>query len=351
MQFKQLQSGLFISLLLVATALFGWLVSGYFQPIFWAVVLAILFYPAFCWLAKRFRGQTSIAALVTIVLIIAVVVTPLYILGFLVANEAISLYNLLTTSQGELNSSQLLAQMRIMLLPLEQFGFDITALEGHILTLLQNMSAQVGIYALDIGRATANTIVGTLLSFYILFFALRDGAYIMQRIQRALPLGDAKEAMLFKRFVSIVHAMFKGTFIISLIQGVLGGVLFAFVGLPNPALWAFVMAFLAMIPAVGPALVWVPAGLLLLFAGSVWQGVTVLFVGAVIISLIDNILRPILVGKDAGMPDVLVLVSVLGGLALFGVSGIIIGPVITAFFLSMWELFEHDFKTQLKKHG
>lgn len=348
MQFKTLQSGLFILLLILATALFGWLVGAYFQPIFWSVVLAILFYPVYKKIKRRVH-QDSISSVLTIGLIILVVVTPIYFLGVLIANEAISLYSLLTAS--DISSSSLLQQMRIVLLPFEQFGVDVTALEGHILTFIQNISVQVGTYALDIGKATASTVIGVFLSLYILFFALRDGSFILTRVQKALPLGGDKEEMLFKRFVSIVHAMFKGTFIIALIQGLIGGILFAVVGLPSAALWAFVMAFLALIPAVGPALVWLPAGVLLLFSGAVWQGVTVLIVGVAIISLVDNILRPILSGKDAGMPDVLMLLSVLGGLGIFGIAGIIIGPVITAFFLSMWELFEHDYARQLKKHG
>ncbi|MBL4644272.1 MAG: AI-2E family transporter [Candidatus Pacebacteria bacterium] len=349
MQFKTIQTGLFIFLLVVATALFGWLISGYIMPVFWAVVLTILFHPVHKRIFAYTKNRAALAALLTMSFILVVVLVPIYILGTLVASEAISLY--VNLSQGDITSLNLLNQIQVLITPLQQFGVNTQDLQLQIVSLAQSFSAQVGTYALQIGRATASTLIATLLTLYILFFTLRDGKSIGLRIMKALPLGDAKEKMLFGRFVAIVHAMFKGTFIIAIVQGAIGGILFITVGIESAALWAFVMALFALIPAVGPAIVWLPTGLLLLAVGDVWQGITVLAVGAVVISLIDNILRPILVAKEAAMSDALVLLSVLGGLSLFGIPGIIIGPVITAFFLSMWQLFEHDYASDLKKSG
>jgi len=349
MQFKNLQTSLFLFLLVSATVLFGWLINDFILPVFWSIVLTIIFYPIHKRILAFTRGRAALSALISIALILIIVLVPMYILGALVANEAVSLYLALT--QGSINSLSIVSQIQTLISPLATFGINIDSLHAELLTLAQNFSAQIGTYALDIGRATANTLVATLLMLYILFFTLRDGAAIGERVMKALPLGDSKEKMLFDRFVGIVHAMFKGTFIVALIQGGIGGILFAVVGIKSAALWAFVMALFALIPAVGPVIVWVPIGLFLLFTGAVWQGIAVLAVGAFVISLIDNLLRPILVAKGAAMPDVLVLLSVLGGLALFGIAGIIIGPVITAFFLSMWQLFEYDYADELKKFG
>jgi len=349
MQFKTIQTGLFIFLLVAATALFGWLISGYIMPVFWAVVLTILFHPIHKKIFAYTKQRAATAALLTMTLILVLVLVPIYIIGSLVANEAVSLYVSLT--QGDIALFNFLDQVEILLMPLEQLGIDTAGMQSQLVSLAQNVSAQIGLYALDIGRATASTLIATLLMLYILFFTLRDGAGIGKQIMKALPLGDEREQMLFNRFASIVHAMFKGTFVIAIVQAMIGGALFMFVGIESAALWAFVMALFALIPAVGPAIVWLPAGLLLIATGSVWQGVTVLAVGVVIISLIDNLLRPILVAKEAAMSDVLILLSVLGGLTLFGLAGIIIGPVITAFFLSMWKLFEHDYASDLQKHG
>lgn len=349
MQFKTLQVGFFFLLLITATALFGWLISGYIMPIFWAVVLSILFHPVHKYFYEYTKKRAALAALLTILLILIVVLVPMYFIGTLVTREAISLY--VNLSQGDITSISVLSQIDSLLAPLKQFGVDTSSLQNELVSLAQSFSAKISVYALDIGRATAGTIVATLLTLYILFFTLRDGKSIGKRIMQVLPLGDEREKMLFKRFVSIVQAMFKGTFAIAAVQGVIGGVLFLIVGIEGAALWAFVMALFALIPAVGPAIVWLPAGLLLLATGATWQGVVVLIVGATIISLIDNILRPLLVGKETAMSDVLILLSVLGGLSLFGIAGIIIGPVITAFFLSMWQLFEHDYAKDLKKYG
>ena len=313
------------------------------------MVLTILFHPVHRRIYLYVKKKAALASLLTIMFILVVVLVPVYFIGTLVATEALSLYGSL--SQSDLTSQSVLAQTRTALAPLAQFGVDVEKLYSYTVSFARSLTTHVGTYALDIGRATANTVVATLLMLYILFFTLRDGEVIGKRIMRALPLGDEKEKLLFSRFVAIVHAMFKGTFIIAIVQGLIGGVLFAAVGIQSAALWAFVMGLLALIPAIGPALVWLPAGLILLASGSVWQGISVLVVGALIISLIDNILRPILVSKDTAMSDVLILLSVLGGLSLFGVAGIIIGPVITAFFLSMWELFEHDYAKELKKYG
>lgn len=349
MHFKKLQLGLFISLVLLATGLFLWLISGYALSIFWAVVLTILFHPLHMRIYSAVRGRAALASLLTIGCIVGIIVIPLYLLGILVANEAVTLY--INLSQNDTSALGILSEIEHLIAPLEKLGFDTTNISDSLVAFAQNFSAQVGTYAFDIGKATFNTAIATALMLYILFFTLRDGVAIGARIREALPLGDTKERLLFHRFSSIVHAMFKGTFIIALVQGAIGGILFVSVGIPSAILWAVVMAVFALIPAVGPALVWLPAGLLLLFAGSTWEGFVVLGVGALLLSTIDNILRPILVAKEAAMPDVIILLSVLGGLSLFGVAGIIIGPVISAFFLSMWQLFEHDFAKELKKFG
>lgn len=349
MHFKTLQTGLFIASLIAATVLFGWLIHSYILPIFWATVLAILFYPAYQRIYAYTKGRAALSSLLTITGILIVVLVPMYVLGSLILKEAIGLYTIFR--EGDIQTLNLLSRAQQLLLPFEAYGIDVATMQAHLVTVAKNFSTQIGTYSLEIGRATAQTIVATLLMLYILFFTLRDGEAISMRIRHALPLGDTKERMLFERFVTIVRTMFKGTFIIAIIQGALGGILFALVGVEGAALWAFVMGVLALIPAVGPALVWLPVGLILLFSGSVWQGVVVLVVGATVISLIDNLLRPVLVAKGTAMPDVLILLSVLGGITLFGVAGLIIGPVITAFFLSMWQLFEHDYADELKKYG
>ncbi len=349
MKFKTLQVGLFISLLVVATILFGWLISGYSMPIFWAIVLAILFYPIYQKIYKKVGNRGSTASLLTILFILTVVLVPLYFVGLLVTKEAFVLY----TSIVQQNPSMfaVFSHIETLLSPLQSLGVDTSNLQAQLIAFAQNASVQIGSYAFSIGKATVDTIIATLLMLYVLFFVLRDGETIGTRLLQAIPLGDEKEKLLFSRFTSLVRALFKGNFIVAFVQGFIGTILFFVVGIKAAILWGVVMGVFALIPAIGPAIIWLPAGVLLLLGGDTWQGIVVLGVGVSIISLIDNVLRPLLVARGTAMSDVLILLSIFGGLSLFGIAGIIIGPVITAFFLSMWQLFEHDYEKELKKFG
>jgi predicted PurR-regulated permease PerM len=179
---------------------------------------------------------------------------------------------------------------------------------------------------------------------YLLFFFLRDGPRMLESLVRALPLGDQRERLLLARFAEVSRATIKGTVVVGVVQGAIGGTAFALLGISAPVLWGVVMALLSILPAVGTALVWLPAAIILLVNGEVLGGVVLIFVGVFVIGLTDNLLRPILVGRDTRLPDYLILLSTLGGLAGFGLAGIIIGPIIAAFFLSIWQMAETEFR-------
>ena len=144
------------------------------------------------------------------------------------------------------------------------------------------------------------------------------------------------------RFTTVIRATIKGSILVAVLQGALGGLIFWLLGLHAPVLWGVVMGLLALLPAIGAALIWVPAAIYLLATGSIWQGVVLLMFGAFVIGLVDNILRPLLVGKDTKMPDYVVLISTLGGLATFGLNGFVIGPVIAAIFIAAWDIFSES---------
>jgi len=174
---------------------------------------------------------------------------------------------------------------------------------------------------------------------YLLYFFLRDGTAIIDRLVQVLPLGDTRERALFARFAQVVRATVKGTFIIGAIQGFIGGVTFALLGIEGAVLWGVLMAFLSLLPAVGAALVWVPAAIMLFTREEFVSGGILVAVGVLVIGLADNLLRPLLVGRDTRMPDYLILLATLGGLGTFGVSGMVIGPTV-------WEMFEASFSLQ-----
>ena len=162
-----------------------------------------------------------------------------------------------------------------------------------------------------------------------------------KRIKDAIPLPAEQKRALFTKFAVVIRAMFKGTLLVAALQGALGGLIFWFLGIHAPVLWGVVMGLFALLPAVGAAIVWVPTAIYFLATGAIWEGIVLIAFGAFVIGLVDNVLRPFLVGKDTELPDFVVLISTLGGIAIFGLNGII-GPVIAAMFIAVWDIFSEQ---------
>jgi predicted PurR-regulated permease PerM len=177
---------------------------------------------------------------------------------------------------------------------------------------------------------------------YITFFMLRDGNQLVDLLVRALPLGDTRERMLFSLFAEVTRACIKGNVVIAMIQGLIGSLTLWALGVHAAILWGVLMAFASLIPAMGSALVWAPIALYLAAQGEIQNALILCAVGAGVIGTIDNILRPLLVGRDTKMPDYLVLLSTLGGIGLFGINGFVIGPLVAALFIAFWGIFIHD---------
>jgi predicted PurR-regulated permease PerM len=186
-----------------------------------------------------------------------------------------------------------------------------------------------------------------ILMLYALFFFLRDGEKLLKKIIHLSPLGEKYEIMLYDQFTSTARATLKGTVIVGVIQGVLGGLLFAIAGIPGALIWGVIMTILSVLPGIGCALVWFPAALILILLGDVWQGVMIMIVGTLVIGTIDNILRPFLVGKDIRIHELLIFFPTLGGILVFGASGFIIGPIIASLFVALWNIYEHYYRTEL----
>jgi predicted PurR-regulated permease PerM len=263
-----------------------------------------------------------------------------------VTREGAALYARLEA--GELGMGSLYAQaqesMPRVAATLERFGIDPARLESQLSSAAVTASRYIASRALSIGQDTLRVTVFFFLMLYLLFFFLRDGPRLLEGLVRALPFGDERERHLLERFAEVSRATIKGTLVVGIAQGMIGGLAFAILGIGSPVLWGVVMALLSILPAVGPALVWLPAAIVLIASGEIVAGVALILVGVFIIGLVDNLLRPILVGRDTRMPDYLILLSTLGGLVGFGLAGIIIGPIIAAFFLSIWQMAEREFK-------
>ncbi len=345
--FSALQRFLFVGTLLGVSALTLWVLWPFVMSIFWAVVLAIMLRPVFLWFLERVR-RPALASLLTMLATLLVAGVPLYQVGMQAATEALDLYqrigsdgiSLSTVTEGSYAASLL-----------ESFGISGAEAEQRLTELAKNTISVVAEGAFSIGRATAGFLLKFGVMLYLLFFFLKDGARLGQYLERIIPLGDERERLLFARFASTTRAVVKGTLIVALVQGAVGALLFFVAGVGSPVLWGAIMAFCALIPAVGPFIVWLPAGIALLLMGSMWQGLVILLGGAFVIGSIDNILRPVLVGRDSEMPDALVLLAILGGIATFGIAGVIIGPVIAALFLSLWDSFGKEFSEEIALRG
>jgi len=336
----------FFALLAATTLFFIWMVREYIFPIFWAIVFALLLYPAYRRLKHELKNATLAAVLVLLFALLIVVISIAW-LGTQLAQEAYALY-LALAENGGLTS---FALPPVLLHALETFGFSSAEITANISAWAETASAWILSEALSMSGATFTVVLKTFIMLYLLFFILRDGESIGHAVMKYLPLGDDRERALFSRFAGTTRAVVKGTVVVALAQGVAGGILFWIAGVPNPVLWGAVMALLSVIPAVGSFLVWLPAGLYLLAVGSLVPALIVLIGGAVVISSLDNFLRPVLVGRDTNMPDALILISILGGISVFGIAGVVIGPVVSAVVLTAWQLFAEDFSAELTAQG
>jgi predicted PurR-regulated permease PerM len=340
-----LQNAAFIGLVTAVKLAFFGLLSGFVQPIFWAATLAVLFHPAQVHLRLLVKQRQSAAAFLTLLLICITVLMPAWFIASAVVNEAGSFYT--KVQSGELNPAGAIDWLRGSLPIINEFlnGIGITPqdIQEKLSTAAIQGSQFVGSLAISAGQNAVRFGVMFFLMLYVLYFFLRDGEQLLETLVHALPLGDERERELFAKFAEVSRATVKGTLIIGLVQGALGGIIFALLGIEGAVFWGTVMAIMSLLPVVGASLVWAPAALIML-ANSAYTkaGILVVF-GVLVIGLVDNLLRPILVGRDTRMPDYLVLLSTLGGLTVFGASGFVIGPVIAALFLTVWVMFAKEF--------
>jgi predicted PurR-regulated permease PerM len=335
-------------LLIIVTGAFIWLVRGFVQPIFWAVALAIVFFPLNEFLTTRLKGRNALAAGLSVIIILLIVVLPVTALVAAVAQEAAALYDRIRTNEINVSGTIDWIEEALPLLTsaAESLRIDTERIQSQLSSSAVTISQFVAQRAVSIGQDTIRIAVYFFLMLYLLFFFMRDGKLIIRGLVRALPFGDERERHLLERFAQVSRATIKGTLVVGIVQGTIGGITFALLGIGAPVLWGVVMAVFSIIPAIGPAIVWLPAAIILIANQSIWQGIVLILIGAVVIGLADNLLRPLLVGRDTRMPDYLILLSTLGGLTAFGISGFVLGPIIAAFFLSVWEMAVDEYADQ-----
>ncbi|MCB1228699.1 MAG: AI-2E family transporter [Verrucomicrobiae bacterium] len=390
--------GAFVIILALAiSTLFFALIWSFLKPLLLAAIFTAMVYPIYRRLLILFRRRETPASIATILIVILLILGPLSGFVGIVAKQAVEITQSIIpdqkeaaegedkpqegqhgeetqeigkaksgddepTSDGEAANTILpwfkdkfgsdsYNQAKDWVLEKAPFMADFLPDRDQILNGVANLAQSAGQFLVNSAQkmtaGTASFFLSLFVMLYAMFFFLIDGRKILEKILYYIPLGPDEEELMLDRFLSITRATIKGTMLIGLIQGTLGGIGFAVAGIGGAAFWGTIMVILSIVPGIGTALVWIPAVIYLLATGDVVKGVILGTYMAAVVGTIDNVLRPILVGRDAEMPDLLILLGTLGGIFMFGVIGFIIGPVICGLFLMIWEIYGETFKAWL----
>jgi len=335
-------------LVLGISALFLAVIWPFLQALLMAALFAGLCSPLFNALVRLFRGRRSLASITTLVILFLLIVGPISAFLGVVVQQAISISEQAIPWVQQHLGAATAFDTRGWITARVPLAADFIPSEEEILNSVGTAAKAAGSYLVSGASAITAGTAGFFLSFFVMlyamFFFLKDGRSILERIFYYIPLSHDDETRMLDRFVSVTRATVKGTLLIGLIQGALAGLAFYVVGIDGVAFWGTIMVILSVIPGVGAALVWVPAVIYLFLIGQTWPAVGLAAWCAAVVGTIDNVLRPTLVGKDAEMPDLLILVGTLGGLFLFGPIGFIIGPIVCGLFLTAWDIYGAAFR-------
>lgn len=338
---KKIANSFFFILVAIVTLAFVGLILEFLLGVFWAVVLAIIFYKWYENILESVNGRENMASGLTLVAILMVVIIPMFLIGAAVVNEAIVISQKVQT--GEWRPQDQLADLEAQIPEwLETRGVNIENVQKKFIEWAGSSFQGIAGRVLGFTQGLFGFLVQAAITLYVLFFFFKDGRSLIKQLIYVLPIGDDKEWQLIDRFQSVARATVKGSLLIAIIQGLLGGVLFMALGIPAAVLWGALMIFAALLPA-GAGIVWGPIAVILFFQGQYTEAIILVVVGAMFIGLIDNLLRPRLVGSDTKMPDYLILLSTLGGLTWFGLSGFVLGPIIAAMFMTCWQMVGDEF--------
>lgn len=347
---ERLNRRVLVGLLIVLGILFVPMLKMFFVPFVLASTFVTLFYPLYRWLRKRFGGRRGISSLVCCLTLLLGLLVPTYVLVHLVANQGIYLYKTAAPKVreiveegeagliGKVKRAPIVRRLRLDKLDWQSAVQQIASTAGKLGTILINKTS-AGVLGLF------STVLIMLISMFYLFM---DGEELMRRLEYLSPLRTEYEQMLTSRFLLISRASIRGTLLVGLVQGTIGALTLLIFGVHTWLLWGFVMVLLSIIPMVGAWLVLIPAGVIQIVLGNTWQGIGIILVNVVVVSNLDNILRPRLVGRDAKLHDLVILFSTLGGIAVFGVMGFIVGPVLAALFVTLLDMYGMEYADDLK---
>ncbi len=340
----QLQHASFLLILAVVSLMMAVIVWPFATALLWAALAAIMFQPLYRWMLRKMRGRRNPAAVTSLLVIFFAVLVPALWLATLVVQEALTL--VASLQQQPIDLAATFDKVYGMLPQAAQEAVDrsgwadVSSAQTKLQELLTASAGMIASQAVSIGSGALSFILSFAVGLYVMFFLLRDGERIGRTLLNTAPVERSISERLAERFLGIVRATIKGSGVVGLVQGVLAGISFLIVGLESALLFSVLTTIFALVPVIGAGAIYIPVGLWLLVTGAVWQGAFVLIFGVIVISNADNVLRPILVGRDTGIPDWIILVTTLGGISLLGFSGIVLGPLVAGLFLASWSILQ-----------
>ncbi len=341
----RIQNILFFMALVLVTLLFLYILKPFFFSVFWAAVIAGIFKPVFQRLNKKLNRPTLSSSIV-LVAVMFIIILPGGVIGSLLVTESMQIYHSLGTTDGA-GIEKKIESVTAGIINNPYFArlhIDENILTEKFAEIARGISNYIFVNMKELTQNTILFVVQFAVMLYTLFFFIRDGDKFLESAMKFFSFGQDRERILYERFAATAKSTLKVTLIIGGIQGFLGGLLFWFAGIQGALVWGVVMVLTAIVPVVGCSIIWAPASVIMLLSGHIWEGILILAAGVLVISMVDNFLRPILLGMDVQMHPLLIFLSTLGGIALFGISGFIIGPIIASLLLAIWAMYDQFYR-------
>lgn len=342
---RALEDQAFIGFLLAVSLVLLLILKPFLAPIFWACAAAIVFAPVHQRLVSKFNQRDNLAAAATLGIIVTIVIVPVILVAIAVLSQGVNFYERLET--GEINLEEIVSEI-IARFPFVQdlfvrFDVKLDDLQEQVTNAAMAMGTFLTERSLVIGQNAFQFVINIGVMIYLTFFLLRDGRRIAGDVLQAFPLRNDRGRLLFDKFSEAIRAIVEGNIAVAAVQGALGAFVFWVLGIPGPILWGVVMAVFSLIPVIGAALIWVPVALYLFAIGSYLDGIILVAFGALIIGMVDNFFRHKFVERSLKLPDYIVLLTTLGGIALVGIHGFVVGPLVAALFMAFWAMFVREF--------
>lgn len=349
---ENVSKGTLLGLLVLISTLFLAMIHQFLMAIFMAGLFSALLSPIHQWLSTKLGNRPALGSIITVLGLILLVLIPLSLLITVVVSQAITVGQSVTPWVQKFIEEPSAVSGLLQSLP---FYDTIQPFRNEIIGKVGELVGTISGFLIDslssFTKVTIDAVFSSIIMLYVMFYFLIGGDALLKKILLFLPLDDQNERYLLRRFTSVTRATIKGTVVIGILQGSVCGLAFGLAGIEGPVFWGSLMAVMSIVPAFGTAIIWLPALLILALIGN-YTGVGILFVlCGLVAGNLDNVVRPRLVGKDTEMHDLFVLFGTLGGISMFGIMGIIVGPIVTALFISLWEIYGQAFRAFLPEVG